>query len=359
MTTRALLLLLPGLGDALCAGPILSAALSRDDWSLDILTMLDPVAEYATALDGVDNVYSTHLLERFEFRRLLSLRRNCYDKIIVPFPATRWQYAALASALGASQLWIHDYGGTSKAIAVLAGARFVRLMGGHRLAENVRLARAMGLNSADELCYVVPAAWRAPRQNRLVGVHSGSMVYKGNEARRWPIQNFAELVKRLIGRGLAVRTFFGPSEADDSSLIASMAGSPSLEIVRDNLANAARALAECEVFVGNDAGFSHLAAGLGCKTVVVFGMTDPARAVPAGRTIALRPSPCPACHDEGMRAFTCVRHIGYRCVRTDVSVETVLGAVLRALESEVQNAALATSGAFRLYNRARGTSRKA
>ncbi|HYL27278.1 MAG TPA: hypothetical protein VEW74_05545, partial [Candidatus Nitrosotalea sp.] len=41
----ALVLLLPGLGDALAAGPILRG-LRRDHWTLDALTMHPPVSEY-------------------------------------------------------------------------------------------------------------------------------------------------------------------------------------------------------------------------------------------------------------------------------------------------------------------------
>ena len=80
---------------------------------------------------------------------------------------------------------------------------------------------------------------------------------------------------------------------------------------------------ECEVFVGNDAGFSHLASGRGVKTLALYGMTSEVRGAPIGPAVALRPSLCPACHDEGLRGFECVRRIDYRCILRDIDADAV------------------------------------
>jgi len=103
--------------------------------------------------------------------------------------------------------------------------------------------------------------------------------------------------------------------------------------------------------LGNDAGFAHLASGLGVKTVTLYGMTDPVRSQPVGESIAVRPSSCPPCHDEGMRTFACVLDIGYRCSQEDLAVDDAMDAIDRAFAASALAFEPAESGDYRLYGR--------
>ncbi|HXW76003.1 MAG TPA: glycosyltransferase family 9 protein [Candidatus Eremiobacteraceae bacterium] len=345
--------MLPGLGDALVAGPIIDGA-ARAGWRLDVATMLESVAEYARALDGIGDVEFFDLMagQGRAMPSALRLRRNKYDLAIVPFPAARWQYHALALASAPASLVTHDYGGSARALAGVAHARLVALEGGHRIWENMRLARAAGLEPAKPF-YVLPAGWKRPRRERLLGVHPGSMRYKGNDRKRWPAENFAALIRASAAQGRHVRLFIGPAERELLPELIAAAGTPGLEVIDAPLEHAALALSECEVFVGNDAGFAHVASGLGVKTVVLYGMTDPARSQPIGASIAVRPSPCPPCHDEGRRGFDCVLDIGFRCIQSDLPVAVASEAVERAFAGDVPRFEPAERGAYRLFGRLR------
>lgn len=346
---RALICLLPGLGDALIASPIVRA-LSTAGYELDALTMLGPVTEYARGLGLFCRVRELPLLkDRRAIGSLFALRRERYDLICLPAPAPRWQYAAVAWAIGANKAVMHRYGGLSGLIARHARAVLVPLRGGHRIAENVRLVEALGLR-CDNLSYLVPVSWRSDRRDpMLVGLHTGSMSYKGNEQKRWPLERFAEIAQRYRAKGFGVRAFFGPNERGDSAKLAQLV--PDVEIVERPLPEAARALSQCTVFLANDSGLAHLAAGLGVTTLVLFGMTDPVRCKPIGPSIALRPSACPSCFDEGSRRFECVRNLNYRCLVEDMSVEYVdrkLGATLRG---PTPAAEIEREGALVLYGK--------
>jgi ADP-heptose:LPS heptosyltransferase len=347
-----LLFLLPGLGDALAASPILDG-IERAGERVDVLTMLEPVAEYARNLPMVERVeyFNLNAGGGAALRAARMMRPRHYDLILLPFPATRWQYHALALAVGAKRFVTHRYGGAAQLLDRLHRTTLVELEGGHRAAENQRLAHAAGFDGG--LHYVVPESWCLPARRGLLGVHTGTMRYKGNEQRRWPIENFALLIDRSLAAGRTVRVFIGPFEADDELALARFQSSPAVEFVKTDLASAARALAECEVFVGNDAGFAHLAAGLDVKTVVLFGMTNPLRLQPLGRSIVVRPTLCPPCHDEGMSTFDCVLNIGYRCARIDLTVDVAAAAIDRAFAAPVEFLKPAASGPFRLYGRAR------
>ncbi len=348
---RVLLCLLPGLGDALTASTIVRR-LRAAGYEIDVLTMLRPVAEYAAALEGVRRVENLPLLSDVarSLWPLLQLRHRRYDLCILPFPATRWQYAAVARFIGAKRTVSHRYGGLSSLILSAPAVIQVDLAGGHRLWENDRLADACALPRGSDWSYEVPASWRRRPIEGILGVHPGTMVYKGNEARRWPFEAFVELIRlQLTKTGRRVRVFFGPSEADDERALREECQHDRLEIVSLPLDEAARMLSECEVFVGNDAGFSHLSAALGVKTLVLFGMTNPVRAAPAGPAVALRPSQCPPCHDEGLRGFPCALGIGYRCLNEDLPVSLVASEVERLFNVSPPSQCLAETSDYQLY----------
>lgn len=314
-----------------------------------------PVSEYLRALGVIRNLTELPLrpTPAEMLNNLRQLRRRRYDLCVLPFPATRWQYAFVARSVGARALWLHEYGGASSLIARTTRSTRLPLRGGHRMAENLRLARELGLESGErDLEYWIPQSWQSKRIAGLLGIHPGSMAYKGNEAKRWPYERFVALARTQAASGRSVRFFLGPHEKRE----AARAGQDfrdieGISIVRKPLAEAARALAECEVFVGNDAGFSHLASGLGVKTLALFGMTSEVRGVPIGPTVALRPSLCPACHDEGSHGFDCVRRLDYRCILRDIDFDAVNRQVDRLFAMPSVEQHLSLEGPFRLYGR--------
>jgi ADP-heptose:LPS heptosyltransferase len=282
------------------------------------------------------------------------LRPRRYDASILPFPATRWQYALIARGVGARKLWMHEYGGAASAIAMTTRNARVALRGGQRLSENLRLARALGLPpDPNELRYWIPESWHAARIPGMLGIHPGSMAWKGNEVKRWPYEHFAALALAQAARGRSVRFFLGPHEQREAERAEQdFRDHARISIVREPLVEAARLLAECEVFVGNDAGFSHLASGLGVKTLALYGMTSEIRGAPVGPAVAYRPSLCPPCHDEGLRGFECVRNIGYRCIARDIEYDPVREKVDELFEREAVEQQVVLEGPYRLYGKA-------
>lgn len=132
----------------------------------------------------------------------------------------------------------------------------------------------------------------------LVVLHPGS----GGLHKCWHLENFLAVAQKLISKGFEVVFLLGPAEQERFS--------PS---VIDDMKKTAKCLTDLSLtqvlwvlscsdgFIGNDSGITHLAAGLGVKTIAVFGPTNPALYRPtgpavtifAGRavTFAKRPSP--------------------------------------------------------------------
>ncbi len=318
--------------------------------------MLDSVSAYANDLPCIRQVHQMDLLSG-NLRAKVSafaLRRQKYDLAVLPFPATRWQYHAILAAVGAGKTATHEYGMASTVIDAAIGALRIPLRGGHRVWENMRLARALGIQEESPE-YLMPEDWRGgPSRAGTLGINTGSMQYKGNELKRWPIQFFAAVMRDQIAKGRTIRIFNGPQEVQDRRYIEGIFSGSSAkpEFVEGPLPSIARQVSECEVFLGNDAGMSHIAAGLGVKTVVLFGMTDPARTLPVGPAVAVRPSGCPPCHDEGSKKFECVRNIHTRCLRQDMTVPDVVAKLDAAFSHQsIAPSSLRESGTLRLYGR--------
>ena len=71
----------------------------------------------------------------------------------------------------------------------------------------------------------------------------------------------------------------------------------------------------------------------------------------SAQAVALRPSLCPACHDEGSRGFECVRRIEYRCILRDIEFDEVATHVDELFDTASVEQHLALEGPFRLYGK--------
>jgi ADP-heptose:LPS heptosyltransferase len=100
---------------------------------------------------------------------------------------------------------------------------------------------------------------------RILGIHVGSGKTKNLELRRWPLENYIELIRRLVSANpkFAVLLFGGPEERSDHETILARAISPFVKVVTSkNLRQAAALLQECHVFLSVDTAMMHLAAAV-------------------------------------------------------------------------------------------------
>ncbi|HZU96675.1 MAG TPA: glycosyltransferase family 9 protein [Planctomycetota bacterium] len=112
-------------------------------------------------------------------------------------------------------------------------------------------------------------------------IHPGA----GGKGKRWPAARFAEVARRSP---LEVACVLGPAELDPPDPELRIA---SRVIEAPTLDDLVRLLARARVYLGNDAGVTHLAAALGVRTVALFGPTDPARWGPRGRSVTIVRAP--------------------------------------------------------------------
>jgi heptosyltransferase-2 len=106
-----------------------------------------------------------------------------------------------------------------------------------------------------------------------LGVHVGSGGTKNLALRRWPLENYLELVRRLrqTHPGLAILFFGGPEEQADHERIQAMVGGKDLFFPKTrNFRQAAALLKKCDAFLSVDTVLMHLAAAMNVRSQIVI-----------------------------------------------------------------------------------------
>ncbi|HKW87925.1 MAG TPA: glycosyltransferase family 9 protein [Candidatus Acidoferrales bacterium] len=145
----------------------------------------------------------------------------------------------------------------------------------------------------------------------LVGVQSSSVV----SSKRWPAQNFGELVCFLAKQypELAVISFGAESERTVAERARTFAGNviwyeaTGRWTIRETLAM----LSVCDLFISGDTGLMHMAAAVQTRTVGIFGPTSTSRRAPLHNGgIAVKPdTPCHPCFRGKWTPCDCIRSI--------------------------------------------------
>ncbi len=153
-------------------------------------------------------------------------------------------------------------------------------------------------------------------RKRLVCVHPGA----GNDIKQWPIEYFALLIDKLVESEDVHVVLTGSRDevALGQLIISATAHAKAVwsTIGRDKLSDLPGLLSRCALFIGNDSGPKHIAAGLGIPTVGIHsGILDAREWGPLGETaVAIqRAMSCSPCYrlrvEDCPRGLICLRGI--------------------------------------------------
>jgi heptosyltransferase-3 len=114
----------------------------------------------------------------------------------------------------------------------------------------------------------IPRAQLHANESPLRGRYAVLHPFASLPAKTWPADRFCELARYL--RLSKIEPVFVAGDADDSSAFAGH------QVFRGSLRDVKALISKAVLFVGNDSGPAHLAAGFGLRTVVLFGPSNPA-----------------------------------------------------------------------------------
>lgn len=183
---------------------------------------------------------------------------------------------------------------------------------------NVEILKLIGIEASDE-SYRLYTENLAERVPEVVGVHPGSDA--GGEIKRWPMDRFVEVALKLADEHQKeVRFFLGPAEL---ALEKAVPVHQRLKVIKPkSVKNLIQELHACTLFISNDSGLSHLAAGHGIPTAVIYGPTKKAEYILPTDYYPVEP--------EGFDCDTCFKNKkcdnASACL-TSISLEKVIAAI--------------------------------
>ncbi|MDD5675832.1 MAG: glycosyltransferase family 9 protein [Chitinivibrionales bacterium] len=233
-----------------------------------------------------------------------ALRREHFDASLNFFASNKWQYNLLPLLCGIPARHGFVYQAKSaRSLAWLCNHHLSVDVTAHDIEQNIALANSFLGQKKAGVAAQFPAlfttedkAWAegfyAAQGGPAVriGVHGGSSVEHGMQAKQWAPERFGELADTLA-RELKGRVFvFGGKEEQSlkNSVVAAMRQKPVVVAPVDRKKTAAL-LAQCTLFLGNDSGLMHIAACQDVPTIAIFGPTDEKRNGPRGKhTLVVR-----------------------------------------------------------------------
>jgi ADP-heptose:LPS heptosyltransferase len=159
----------------------------------------------------------------------------------------------------------------------------------------------------------------AERFERLRGMRGGRgsvVIHPGSSRatpyKRYPVEYWGEVAKRLAGDGFRCIVSAGPSEAESQlaqAVVEAGAGAAELAPATPTLAELAALYSTCRLFLGSDSGPLHVAPLVGTPVVQLLGPTDPVENHPwvgtPSRSLRV-PIACSPCRG-GCPAAPCMR----------------------------------------------------
>lgn len=121
----------------------------------------------------------------------------------------------------------------------------------------------------------------------MVFLHPGA----GKTSNRWPLEQFVALYRVLETAGQRGAFLLGPGEDRMEGRLTRRLGRSPRCLAGIDLDVIGAVLERADALVCNDTGIAHLAAAVGCPTVVLFGPTDPLEWAPPGDDVEIIQAP--------------------------------------------------------------------
>ena len=353
---KLLVISLAGIGDTLMATPLIHELRAHfPEATIDAFVLWNGSRDMLENNPHLSRVWQRNLIagSKIESLRFIAgLRREQYDVSINTHPQSRIHYRIVARLIGARTRLSHEYDNATILDRLCVNRTLPQNYQRHTIDNNLSLLSLIGgapklpshrielfLSASDQQWAEDFLRTHSLAGSKKLGIHIGSGGTKNLTLRRWPLENYRGLIRRLkeTNPDLRVLLFGGPSEApEQEQLIAAVDSGIALPVSAGNMRQAAALVGRCDAFLSVDTALMHLAAAMRVPgQVVIETPTVNPTIVPYGNPFALVPNPA-----VGGRNLEYYRYDGrgirgsteelQRCMAS-VSVEAVHAAVQAAL----------------------------
>jgi ADP-heptose:LPS heptosyltransferase len=285
---KILVISLAGIGDTLFATPLIHELRANfPDATIDVLVKEAGARDLLESNPHLNRVFYENLMEcgRLEALRFLwPLRRERYRLSINTHPQSRIHYRVAAFVAGAQVRISHAYECFNWIDRRLVNTTLPQDYSRHAAENNLAVLPLIGaqkkLRAHALEIYLTPEEekWGDDflAQNNLagkkwLGVHVGSGGTKNLALRRWPLENYIELARRLRQSHpeLDVLFFGGPEEQADHEQIRTQLAEALFPPTK-NLRQAAALIGRCAAFLSVDTALMNIAAAMQARGQIVI-----------------------------------------------------------------------------------------
>ena len=279
-----------GIGDTLIATPLIHELRANfPAATIDVLTMWAGSKDLLESNPHVNRVFQKNLLKcgKLEAVRFLwSLRREGYKLSINTHPQSRIHYRIAAWLAGAEVRISHEYECFHWLDRWLVTGTLPQNYTLHSIENNAAVLPLIGaqkkLTAQEMEFHLTPAEEKfaddflANHQlagQKLLGIHVGSGGTKNLPLKRWPLKNYAGVVRRLNQERPDIRVllFGGPEEAKDHQIVLAQANRDlTLEAKSKNLRETAALKKRGSAFLSVDTALMHIAAAMKVPNQIVI-----------------------------------------------------------------------------------------
>lgn len=279
-----------GIGDTLIATPLIHELRANfPEATIDALAMWSGSKDLLENNPHINRVFQKNLmkcntLEALSF--LWSVRRERYELSINTHPQSRIHYRLTAWLAGAEVRISHEYECFSWLDRLLITGTLPQDYTRHSIDNNFDVLPLIGakkmLDSHDMEFFLSPLeelmaheflAKHKLADKKILGIHVGSGGTKNLPLKRWPLKNYAGLV-RLLNKerpDIHVLLFGGPEEAKDHQVVLAQANLDlTMEAKTNNLRETAALMKRCSAFLSVDTALMHIAAALKAPNQIVI-----------------------------------------------------------------------------------------
>ena len=287
---KILVISLAGIGDALIATPLIRELRENfPDATIDALVKESGARDFLERNPNVNRVFYKNLWTCSAFERvcfLWSLRRERYQLSINTHPQSRIYYRVAAWLAGAEVRISHEYECFNWLDRWLVTGTLPQDYARHSIENNFNVLPLIGakkkLAASEMEFFLTPSEERFADDflvkhkltgQIILGIHVGSGGTKNLPLKRWPLKNYAGLVRQLnkARPDIHILLFGGPEEVKDHPVVLAQANPDlTLEAKTKNLRETAALMKRCSAFLSVDTALMHIAAALKVPNQIVI-----------------------------------------------------------------------------------------
>jgi ADP-heptose:LPS heptosyltransferase len=287
---KILVISLAGNGDTLFATPLIHELRANfPEATIDALVRWRGARDLLDHNPHLNTIHQRNFISESKIgslKLLLGLRRANYDISINTFPQSRRHYRLVARFINAPVRLSHEYECSGVLDRWLVNKTIAQDYARHSVENNLALLPLLNLkpklpaHSYEIFLTDAERTWALDfiRQQNLsgrpmLGIHVGSGGTKNLALRRWPLENYMELARRLREKqpGAAILFFGGPEEKNDHKRIQALVGGENLFFPKtENLRQAAALIGKCHAFLSVDTALMHVAAAMKVRGQVII-----------------------------------------------------------------------------------------